>query len=52
MTTPARSRDQKSVTIDDLSPILTLPDGRRAQGSGRACGSPRRRVGNASPATS
>ena len=26
MTTPARSRDQKSAPIDDLSPTLTLPE--------------------------
>jgi hypothetical protein len=38
MTTPARSRDQKSAPIDDLSPTLTLRDGRRAQGSSPAGG--------------
>src|ERR1700737_3356395 len=47
MTTPARSRDQKTATIDDLSPTLTLPDGRRALGSGRRADRPDRRGASA-----
>jgi hypothetical protein len=40
MTTPARSRDQKSAPIDDQSSAPTLPEGLRARrGSAAAWGS-------------
>jgi hypothetical protein len=40
MTTPARSRDQKSAPIDDQSSATTLPEGLRARrGSAAAWGS-------------